>query len=61
MERAAEDMKLEAVNSTQIATVLSMIKARTYLIDKYMAGHLRRDDENVDEGAIMAEVKGADV
>ena len=52
-------MKLEAVNSTQIETVLSMIRARTHLIDNYLAGNLSGDDENVDETAIMAEAAGA--
>ena len=31
-----------------------MIRARAYLIDKFMAGHLQRDDE-IDESAVAAE------
>ena len=41
-------MRLEAINTMQIETVLAMIRARTHLIDRYMAGTLHRDD-NVDE------------
>ena len=44
LERPAEDMKLEAVNSTQVATIVSMIKARAHLIEKYISGHLKKDD-----------------
>ena len=44
LERAIDDMKLEAVNRTQIDTVVAMIRARTHLIDKYLAGHLQKDE-----------------
>ena len=44
LRQAVEDMKLEAVNPTQIDTVIAMIKARTWLIDKYLSGNLRKED-----------------
>jgi ATP-dependent exoDNAse (exonuclease V) alpha subunit len=37
-----EDMRLEAVNPTQIETVTSMILATTHLVDKYLNGSLNK-------------------
>ena len=42
------DVRLEAIITTQIETVLSMVRARTHLIDRCMSGAWGRDDE-VDE------------
>ena len=48
-------MKLEAVNSTQIETVLAMLKARAYLIDRILSRHLQKDDDkDVDETLVDA-------
>ena len=43
---AIADMKLEAVNSTQIDTVVAMIAARTHLIDKFLAGRIVEEQED---------------
>jgi hypothetical protein len=45
LQALRENMKLEAINNTQVDTVLAMITARTHVIDKYMKGHLNRDEE----------------
>ena len=34
------DMRLEAINTTQKETVLSMVRARTHLIDRHLSGAL---------------------
>jgi len=43
-EQVMADMKLEAVNTTQIETIVAMIKARTHLIDLFLNGSLHKDE-----------------
>jgi hypothetical protein len=43
LHQAKADMELEAVNRTQIDTVLAMLVAKTHVIDKYLYGN--RSDE----------------
>ena len=38
-----DDMRLEAVNPTQVETVTAMILANTHLIDQYLSGHLEKN------------------
>ena len=46
---AAADMKLEAVNSGQVETILRMIQARSHLIHKFLSGNLLKDDHTASE------------